>query len=62
LRTCPGSWRWSTTFSTPGAAPDGTFGLINFRNFRSLNNNTVDGETTRRRFRRRTRAHATEYR
>jgi Carboxypeptidase regulatory-like domain len=37
--------RWSNyVLSTPGAAPDGTFGLISFRGISGLlNNNTVDG-------------------
>jgi hypothetical protein len=37
--------RWSNfALSTPGAAPDGTFGLISFRGISGLlNNNTVDG-------------------
>ena len=37
--------RWSTfALSTPGASPDGTFGLISFRGISGLlNNNTVDG-------------------
>ena len=34
----------SLVLSTPGAAPDGTFGLISFRGISGLlNNNTVDG-------------------
>ena len=37
--------RWSNfVLGTPGAAPDGTFGLISFRGISGLlNNNTVDG-------------------
>jgi len=37
--------RWSTfALMTPGAAPDGTFGLVSFRGISGLlNNNTVDG-------------------
>jgi len=37
--------RWSTfALSTPGAVPDGTFGLVSFRGISGLlNNNTVDG-------------------
>ncbi len=37
--------RWSTfALSTPGASPDGTFGLISFRGISGLlNNNTLDG-------------------
>jgi len=37
--------RWSNfVLTTPGAAPDGTFGLISFRGISGLlNNNTVDG-------------------
>ena len=37
--------RWSNyVLSTPGAAPDGTFGLISFRGISGLlNNNTLDG-------------------
>ena len=37
--------RWSNyVLSTPGAAPDGTFGLISFRGISGLlNSNTVDG-------------------
>ncbi|MFI5110274.1 MAG: carboxypeptidase regulatory-like domain-containing protein, partial [Terriglobales bacterium] len=37
--------RWSTfALSTPGASPDGTFGLTSFRGISGLlNNNTVDG-------------------
>ena len=37
--------RWSTfALSTPGAVPDGTFGLVSFRGVSGLlNNNTVDG-------------------
>jgi outer membrane receptor protein involved in Fe transport len=37
--------RWSTfALGTPGASPDGTFGLISFRGISGLlNNNTVDG-------------------
>lgn len=37
--------RWSNfVLSTPGAAPDGSFGLISFRGISGLlNNNTVDG-------------------
>src|SRR5216683_797656 len=37
--------RWSTfALSSPGAVPDGTFGLVSFRGISGLlNNNTVDG-------------------
>jgi len=37
--------RWSSfALSTPGAVPDGTFGLVSFRGISGLlNNNTVDG-------------------
>ena len=37
--------RWSTfALMTPGAAPDGNFGLVSFRGISGLlNNNTVDG-------------------
>jgi hypothetical protein len=37
--------RWSTfALMTPGAAPDGTFGLVSFRGISGLlNNNTIDG-------------------
>src|SRR4029453_9192172 len=37
--------RWSTfALMTPGAAPDGSFGLVSFRGISGLrNNNTVDG-------------------
>ncbi|PYT92203.1 MAG: hypothetical protein DMG36_16025, partial [Acidobacteria bacterium] len=37
--------RWSTfALSTPGAVPDGNFGLVSFRGVSGLlNNNTVDG-------------------
>lgn len=37
--------RWSTfALGTPGATPDGTFGLVSFRGISGLlNNNTVDG-------------------
>src|SRR5206468_1528049 len=37
--------RWSTfALSTPGAAPDGTFGLVSFRGISGLlNSNSVDG-------------------
>ena len=53
--------RWSNfVLTTPGAAPDGTFGLISFRGISGLlNNNTVDGgDNTRGVFRGGTRPHA----
>jgi len=43
---CPSTGRrWSTfALSTPGAVPDGGFGLVSFRGISGLlNNNTVDG-------------------